>query len=192
MTSAFGSGAGAEDADLVSRMAAGDTVAFGEFYDRHSTLLFSIAFKVLADMQEAEEVLQDAARMIWEHAPLYNASLGRPASWAVVITRNKAIDRLRVLKRKSAALATLTQVAEEEFRMQVRDSSTDTVDDSAELLAKALASLPAEQRTPIELAFLQGFTQTEIAERLNQPLGTVKARIRRGMITMRDALEDQL
>ena len=181
----------ADDAELIGRMAGGDTIAFGEFYDRHSTLLFSIAFKVVNDMQEAEEVLQDAARTIWENSPGYNTSLGRPASWAVVITRNKAIDRLRVLKRKNTALANLTTIAAEDFRSHIAQAPVGT-DDKSELLIRALASLPPEQRLPIELAFFQGLTQTEIAAHLAQPLGTIKARIRRGMITMRDALEDQL
>lgn len=181
------------DTELLSRIAQGDVEAFAEFYDRHSTLLLSIAAKVLRDVHEAEEVLQDAARLIWESAPLYNPALGKPSSWAVVITRNKAIDRLRVLQRKSAAIARLTEEAEAAFARQRRETPGEAITrESGDLLRDALAALPSDQRLAIELAFFTGLSQTEVADQLGQPLGTIKARIRRGMLTMRDVLEQQL
>jgi len=177
----------------VARIADGDTEAFAHFYDRHSTLLLSIATKVLRDVHEAEEVLQDAARVVWENAPLYNASLGQPASWAVVITRNKAIDRLRALQRKSKAIASLTQEAEADLAARRLESSRDaSTDETGDLLRGALAALPPDQRLAIELAFFTGLSQTEVAAELGQPLGTIKARIRRGMLTMRDLLDETL
>jgi len=179
------------DTELLSRIAQGDVEAFTEFYDRHSTLLLSIAAKVLRDVHDAEDVLQDTARNIWESAPLYNASLGKPSSWAVVITRNKAIDRLRVLQRKSAAIAKLTEEAEAAFANQRSETPGEiTVNETGDLLRGALAALPADQRLAIELAFFTGLSQTEVADQLGQPLGTIKARIRRGMLTMRDILEE--
>lgn len=181
------------DAELIRRMAGGGVDAFAEFYDRHSTLLLSIAVKVLRDVHEAEEVLQDAARLVWENAPLYNPSLGKPASWAVVITRNKAIDRLRVLERKSAAINKLIEDAAADFLTQPHRMPGEALaNETGDLLRSALAALPAEQRVAIELAFFTGLSQTEIATQLGQPLGTIKARIRRGMLTMRDVLEEQL
>jgi RNA polymerase sigma-70 factor, ECF subfamily len=181
------------DTELLTLIAMGNVTAFGEFYDRHSTLLFSIASKVLSDVHEAEECLQDAVRVVWENAPIYNASLGKPVSWAVVITRNKAIDRLRVLQRKSAAIATLTAQAEADFAISLHASSADVqTRETGALLHGALGELPLDQRQAIELAFFTGLSQTEVATRLGQPLGTIKARIRRGMLTLRDALEEQL
>jgi RNA polymerase sigma-70 factor, ECF subfamily len=181
------------DLELLKRMATGCVESFAAFYDRHSTLLFSIATNVLRDVHEAEEVLQDAARIVWENASVYNPSLGKPASWAVVITRNKAIDRLRVLQRRNAAIERLTADAEADFATRDHSGQAEVLSrESGELLRVALAELPTEQRLAIELAFFAGLSQTEVAAQLEQPLGTIKARIRRGMLTMRDVLEEQL
>lgn len=181
------------DLELLKRMATGCVESFATFYDRHSALLFSIATNVLRDPHEAEEVLQDAARIVWENASVYNATLGKPSSWAVVITRNKAIDRLRVLQRRNAAIDRLTADAEADFAAQDLSGQADVLShESGELLRAALAELPSEQRLAIELAFFTGLSQTEVATRLDLPLGTIKARIRRGMLTMRDVLEEQL
>jgi RNA polymerase sigma-70 factor (ECF subfamily) len=181
------------DSELMERISKGDTLAFAEFYDRYSALLFSIAAKVVGDLQEAEEVLQDAARLVWERAPLYNPALGRPLSWAVVITRNKAIDRLRTLQRESDAIAKITAQAAAEFLAHGRKPSGESIrSEKCDILRYTLTSLPAEQRTAIELAFFTGLSQSQIAAQLGQPLGTIKARIRRGMLSMRNALAEQL
>lgn len=181
------------DVELLRRIAGGDVDAFGQFYDRHSTLLLSIAAKVLRDVHEAEEVLQDAARLVWESAPLYDPALGKPASWAVVITRNKAIDRLRVLQRRSDAIARLTEEVAADFSQQPHATPGEALArETTTLLRGALATLPSDQRLAIELAFFTGLSQTEVAAQLGVPLGTIKARIRRGMLAMRDVLEEQL
>lgn len=181
------------DADLIRGMAEGDASAFSQFYSRHSTLLFSIAIKVLGDRLEAEEAWQDAARTIWEHAPLYQASLGKPLSWAVVITRNKAIDRLRALQRRSEGIERVMAEATVGFREQEIPVANIAIGkESAAALRTALGALPSEQRVAIELAFFKGLSQSEIAIQLGQPLGTIKARIRRGMIALRDVLEESL
>jgi RNA polymerase sigma-70 factor, ECF subfamily len=181
------------DLDLIRQMADGDARAFAKFYDRHSPLLFSIALKVLGDRLEAEEAWQDSARTIWEHAPLYQASRGKPLSWAVVITRNKAIDRLRAIQRRSDAVERIMK----EATTNTGEQGTPAVNiaigkETAAALRTALGTLPAEQRTAIQLAFFTGLSQSEIAVQLGQPLGTIKARIRRGMITLRDVLEESL
>jgi RNA polymerase sigma-70 factor (ECF subfamily) len=184
---------GPTDEELLHQMARGDESALGTFYDRHSTLLYSIAIKVLGDMHEAEEVLQDGLRQIWERAALYDASLGQPLSWAVVITRHKAIDRMRAQKRRSDGLARL---AEEALVGLPSDPAASAQGHACEgavtRLHGALGGLPRDQTAAIELAFFKGMSQTEISTQLGVPLGTVKARIRRGMIALRDALEDQL
>jgi RNA polymerase sigma-70 factor (ECF subfamily) len=183
----------APDTALMARIGSGDFEAFAQFFARHSTLLLSIATKVLRDGHEAEEVLQEAAQLIWRNAPVYNASLGQPVSWAVVITRNKAIDRLRALERKSAAIAALAQEAEAEIATRLHQPSGQAwAHKTGDEIRRALAALPPDQKRAIELAFFAGLSQTEVAAELGQPLGTIKARIRRGMLTMRYLLEEDL
>lgn len=180
------------DYDLVRQMGEGNATAFSSFYDRYSTLLFSIAVKILGDVQEAEDALQDALRTIWQRAPFYDPNLGRPSSWASVITRNKAIDRLRMLQRKGNAMERMTrEVSIPDY--STRRTSQEVIGQETEsLLRHALARLPVDQRIAIELAFFSGFSQSEIATQLDTPIGTIKARIRRGMLTMRDHLKDTL
>jgi RNA polymerase sigma-70 factor, ECF subfamily len=181
------------DTELLQRMAGADQLAFVEFYDRHSTMLFSIAIKVVGDVHEAEEVLQDAARYVWEHAPLYDPALGKPLSWAIVITRNKAIDRLRVLQRIGKAVAKITEEAAADYLTRTHRTPNEAItNETGALLRNALSCLPADQRLAIELAFFTGLSQSEIAVQLDEPLGTIKARIRRGMLIMRQILEEQL
>ena len=181
------------DTELLRRMAAGDTVAFTNFYDRCSTLLFSVAMRIVNDVHEAEDILQDSALVIWEKAPLYNSAFGRPLSWAVVITRNKAIDRLRFLRRNSEAIAGIAKETVIDFPTHGDEKpSVAVTSETGTLLRDALISLSADQRLAIELAFFCGLSQSEIATKLGQPLGTIKARIRRGMRAMRGILEEQL
>ena len=181
------------DDELLTRMARGDYDAFGLFYDRHSTLLFSLLMKILRDTHDAEEVLQEAMLQLWERATLYNASAGKPLSWAVTITRNKAIDRLRSTQRK----ARLIKEAAPEIEFAYINTGTAAESralqgEAAFLVQGALANLPEQQRVAIELAFFGGLTQNEIASHLGEPLGTTKARIRRGMMALRDSLEGQI
>lgn len=181
------------DAELLQRMASGDESALSRFYDQHSTLLYSIAIKVVGDLHEAEEVLLDAMRLIWERAALYDATLGQPLSWAVVITRHKAIDRLRSLKRKSDGLSRLAESALIHLPTDpAACAQGHACEGAVNRLHGALSGLPREQTAAIELAFFKGMSQSEIATHLGVPIGTIKARIRRGMIALRDALEDQL
>ena len=181
------------DEELLSRMARGDVDAFGLFYDRHSSLLFGLAVKILCDHHEAEEVLQEALVLIFERAPTYDAALGKPLSWAVTVTRNKSIDRLRGLQRKRRLLNEVASKAEVQGSEAINNPLQKALEgESVGAIHNALAQLPVEQRRAIELAFLGGLTHSEIAERLGDPLGTVKARIRRGMLFLRDCLEGQL
>lgn len=182
-----------DDTALLATIAGGDAEAFASFYDRYSSLLFTVAQRILGDEQEAEEVLQEAAVRIWESAPNYRAELGKPVSWAVVITRNQAIDRLRSLQRKRDGAARLTALAEPSSCPEPTAAPWAVYShETARQVQQALAALPAEQRQAIELAFLRGLSQNEIAQQLDQPLGTIKARIRRGMIAMRENLEEPL
>ncbi len=180
------------DAEVFALVRQGDAAAFAEFYDRHSTLLFGVALRILGDAHEAEDVLQEAAVQLWERAPLHDPSLGKPVSWAVALTRNKAIDRLRSARRRSAlndAAGTEAGFGEDTELAAPRAAMTS---ETTGFVRTALTSLPADQRAAIELAYFGGLTQAEIADKLHVPLGTVKARIRRGMIALRDVLEGNL
>jgi RNA polymerase sigma-70 factor (ECF subfamily) len=180
------------DEELFSRVAAGDASAFAAFYERHEGLLYGLALRIIQDPVEAEDALQEAALLLWERSPQYDPSLGRPLSWAVTLVRNKAIDRLRATRRRGDVLE---RVANEFAAGEKAATGVERAlpgGDTLEIVRRTLHILPTEQRRAIELAFFAGLTQSEIAQHLEQPLGTIKARIRRGMLTMRDALEGAL
>ena len=138
-------------------------------------------------------VLQDVFTQIWDKAPLYDSNRGKPLTWAVTLTRNKAIDRLRSVQRRHRLQDDVEKEASIGEQFDGRNS-LDAVEgmEKAQLIREAMNKLSKEQGTAIELAFFGGLTQTDIAERLNEPLGTIKARIRRGMMKLRDLVEPWL
>ena len=178
---------------LLRQVAQGDRRSFEALYDRFSGVLFSTAYRVLNNQEAAEDVLQDVFIQIWEKAPLYDPARGKPMTWAVTLTRNKAIDRLRSTQRRSR-LQDEVQRESETFEQFDDRSSFDAVasGETGKLVREAVRKLSKDQREAIELAFFSSLTQTEIAERLGEPLGTVKARIRRGMMKLRDVLSPEL
>jgi RNA polymerase sigma-70 factor (ECF subfamily) len=177
-----------QDVALLRRIGARDRDAFAQFYDKYSTLLFSIASKILSDAGEAEDVLQETFLQIWEKAGSFDPNLGRPLGWAVTLVRNRAIDRIRASQRRNL----LAEEAGVEFALASRssESANEAVhgQEKAKLIHSAMVELPIEQRRAIELAFFAGLTQNEISEKLKEPLGTIKARIRRGLVKLRDQL----
>ena len=178
---------------LLRRVAQGDRRAFEELYDRFSGVLFSTAYRVLNNQEAAEDVLQDVFIQIWEKAPLYDPTRGKPMTWAVTLTRNKAIDRLRSTVRRNR-LQDDVQRESETFEQFDDRSSFDAVasGETSKLVREAIQKLTKDQREAIELAFFSSLTQTEIAERLGEPLGTIKARIRRGMMKLKDVISPEL
>ncbi len=182
----------ASQAQLLRRIAAKDHDALAEFYDQTARPLFSIAVRLLGNPQEAEEVIQDVFVQIWTKAPTFDAAIGQPFHWVVGITRNRCIDRLRARQRRARVIVNLD--GEQSLAALCESAPPDTSLPETELAAirAAVASLPQEQQQPIELAFFKGLTHPEIAELLNEPLGTIKARIRRGMGKLRDGLENYL
>lgn len=181
-----------KDVRVLQRIAAGDRAAFAEFYDAYSGLLFSLAVRIVNDPREAEDVLQDVCLQIWEKAGNYDPRLGKPIHWAVALARNKAIDRVRASQRRARLVeqAASSGAGETGAPMTANDALHGR--ERAALIKNALAGLPPEQRNAIELAFFSGLTQNEISEKLREPLGTIKARIRRGMLKLRDLLEGAL
>jgi len=179
--------------ELLRRVAKGDRSAFEELYDRFSGVLFSTAYRVLNNQEATEDVIQDVFIQIWEKAPLYNPALGKPMTWAITLTRNKAIDRLRSTQRRGRLQDEMQREAET-FEQFDERSSFDAASgvETGKLVREAIQKLSEDQREAIELAFFSSFTQTEIAERLKEPLGTVKARIRRGMLRLKEILSPKL
>jgi RNA polymerase sigma-70 factor (ECF subfamily) len=179
--------------ELLRRVAKGDRSAFEELYDRFSGVLFSTAYRVLNNQEATEDVTQDVFIQIWEKAPLYNPALGKPMTWAITLTRNKAIDRLRSMQRRGRLQDELQREAET-FEQFDERSSFDAASgvETGKLVRDAVQKLSKDQREAIELAFFSSLTQTEIAERLNEPLGTVKARIRRGMLRLKEILGSKI
>ncbi len=177
------------DIELLRQIAAGDRSSFAEFYDRYSTLMFSVACKILNNASEAEDVLQEAFMQIWEKAAKFDPKLGKASSWAAILVRNKAIDRIRASQRRIRLAEEAG--AEQVLASNVDDTTNETIfgHEKANLIQSAIVELPAEQRRAIELAYFSGLTQDEISKKLNEPLGTIKARIRRGLLKLRDQLE---
>ena len=176
------------DAQLLLRTAAGDEAAFAALYDRFAPGLFSMIVKMTHDEKEAEDVLQEGFTHIWRRAATYDPARSSPFTWAVMILRHKAIDRLRVRQR----LARTVEKATVEFAhfAETDDVSAGDVvrhDDGAQVRT-ALGQIPDEQRRAVELAFFGGLTHEQIATQLATPLGTIKARIRRGLMRLRDCL----
>lgn len=184
-----------EDADLIKRVARGDRDAFAAIYDRYSRPLFSIALRVLNDSREAEDIVHDVFISLWNKAGDFEADRGTAFGWCVTLTRNRAIDRVRARKRRGELL---TQSAPADLGYD--ENQADNVDsgdmlwqkEKAIVVREALENLPPEQRSALQLAYFSGLTQQEIAARLREPLGTVKARIRRGLLRLRELLPQGL
>jgi RNA polymerase sigma-70 factor (ECF subfamily) len=182
----------AADAQLLERVAQGDQQAFSALYDRLSQPLFSLALQMLGDASEAEDVVQEACLQMWRRAGSYDSRRSSAFSWAVMITRSKTIDRLRARGRRQRVVVSSTD--EDAASLQVASEAEDASDstgrkDEAARVRSALATLPSEQRQAIELAFFTEMTHAEIADKNGEPLGTVKARIRRGLLRLREGLQ---
>ena len=171
----------ADDIGLLTRMHSGDQTAMSALFDRYGTLVYSVALRVLKDPNEAEDVMQEIFVQVWKNPGAFVSGKGSLAGWLAVVARNRSIDVLR--RRRPAepvelfALPAATNLARE----TERDS----------LLGKirgVMASLPEEQRRPLELAFFEGLSHSEISEKTGDPLGTVKTRIRMALTTIRKAL----
>lgn len=181
------------DARLVARMAAGDKAALAELYDRFSRPLYATALRIVSDPSEAQDLVHDAFIALWEKAPVFAAERGSAFAWAVTLVRHRAIDRVRSRRRRGELLAASfpADLGYDEHAGTGADASA-ALSDQATAVRAAVATLPVEQKRAVELAFFGGLTQQEIAEKLSEPLGTVKARIRRGLLKLRDALAHRL
>jgi RNA polymerase sigma-70 factor (ECF subfamily) len=151
-------------------------------YDRYSSIVYSVALRVLADTGAAEDVLQEVFMQLWRNPTAFDASRGSLGAWLAVITRNRSIDALR--KRRSE-----TDIDEVIVSVQPDLASEAERTRALEKVRGVLGSMPVSQRTALELAFFEGLTHTEIAGKTGEPLGTIKTRIRSGLLTIRKAFE---
>lgn len=177
---------------LVARLAQDDLQALNALYTRYARPVFSLALRILGDSADAEEVTQDVFERLWRHAPTFDPARGRFGSWLLSMTHHVAIDRVRKRQRQPDLMS--GEAAESAARV-LPDTSVDVSGATlrgleAEQIRRALRSLPESQQQAIELAYFGGMSHLEIAARLGDPLGTVKARIRRGMERLRSTLEN--
>ncbi len=178
------------DPDLLARVGKGDHQAFGELYHRSSSLLFTLALRILRDREEAADLQQEIYLEVWRKVVRYDAGRSSPMAWLVTMTRSRAIDRLRSRASKGHGV---TNSLDNTPAAQVQDQTPGPFETHAalelrSLVAKALLELPAAQQQALELAYYEGLSHTEIAVRLNEPLGTIKTRIKLGMNKLHSAL----
>jgi RNA polymerase sigma-70 factor (ECF subfamily) len=171
------------DVTLMERIVAREANAISELYDRYNRLIYGLLFRILRDRNEADEVLQDVFLAVWNRADTYNATLGSPAAWLVRIARNRAIDRLR-----ANARVPVSESVPLDLQASENPEIGALLSEQQRAVARALDAIPLDQRTLIEEAYYLGLTQSELAERHHLPLGTVKARIRNGLLALREQL----
>jgi RNA polymerase sigma-70 factor (ECF subfamily) len=179
------------DREMIERIGRGDQSAFSALYDRLSRPLYSLALRMLGDAGDAQDALQDVFLQIWSRAATYNPEQSTVFSWTVLLTRSRVIDRLRARKRRLRVVDSATGDEDADVAdASTMESAADTADknDEAARVRSVLNNLPSEQREAIELAFFGHLTHHEIAARLGEPLGTIKARIRRGLLKLRERL----
>jgi len=174
--------------EYVRRCAARDETALAALYDESSRLAYTIALRILRDEADASEVVLDVYRQVWEGAARFDEQRGSAAAWIVTLARSRAIDRRRFRSAHPQAAACLDDVPE--TSSLAPSPETLAMDSqSSRAIKRALESLPSEQREALELAFFEGLTHVEVADRLGQPLGTVKTRIRSAVIKLRELMK---
>ncbi len=177
----------AEDIHLMGRIAAGDREAFARLFDRHSPVVLGLLLRVLGSRSEAEEVLQEVFLQIWRQAERYEPGRSTPRGWMLVLARSRALDTVRSREARHRREIEVSADNPHHISQPVGMGGLEEKE-RQEQLSSALELLPPDQRRCIELAFFEGLTQSQIASRLEAPLGTVKSRIHLGMHKLRQAL----
>ncbi len=180
-----------EDAALVQALVDGASDALSDLYDRYSGMLLGLAYRVLGDTADAEEVLQEAFLQVWNQADRYDPSRSSVSTWLVLITRSRAIDRLRSRRVEER---TIGAAQKENARTHTSPEGVRDVfkQERRRRLLEEMGNLPPEQRRVLEMAFFQGMTQSEIASKTAIPLGTVKTRTLLAVKKLRKALQDEV
>jgi RNA polymerase sigma-70 factor (ECF subfamily) len=183
-----GSEEAARDAAIVGRMASGDESALGELYDRWVDAVIALVARIVRDAPEAEEVVEVVFWQAWQQAGRFTADRGTVGAWLLAMARSRSLDRLRSLRRRRDEQPADESIFERQPAAGDPLSNLDASDRAAQVIG-ALQRLPVEQREVLELAYFEGLSQTEIAERLALPLGTVKTRARLALRKLRDRLD---
>lgn len=170
------------DVVLLRRIVGRDSAALAELYDRHQRLLYGLVLRIVRDRAESEEALQEVFLAVWTRAASYDAALGTPVAWLARIARNRAIDRLRMRGRRE-------RVTEDDVAVEEIPEVGAAQLERQQIVRRALEALPAQQRTLIEHAYFLGLTHSELAAHFQLPLGTVKTRIRAGLMALRQQVE---
>jgi RNA polymerase sigma-70 factor, ECF subfamily len=176
---------------LLARVAKGEQQALSQLYDLSSTLLFSIALRILGHREEAAELLQEVYLEIWSKVVRYDVGRGTPIAWLITLTRSRAIDRLRM--RGTRTRPTSVQAVNSHTTPPLTDYNPPPVEAQADQelrthVSNILSTLPQAQQQAIELAYYEGLSHTEISARLNQPTESVKTRLKLGMAKLRESL----
>ena len=178
--------------DLLARVANRERAAFEQLYARYSNILYATAMKFLKQDADAQDVVQDVFIQIWDKAKLYDPTKGKPLTWALTMTRNRSIDRIRAIQRRTRLRDDFESETVADESAGVREALFEVdASEKSQILRDAVGRLSPEQRKVIELAFFGGLTQSEVADRLGEPLGTIKARARRGLMKLKEILGPQ-
>ena len=181
------------DSQLVSRMAVGEDAALGDLYDRYGRTVYALALAIVREPADAEEVVVDAFGQAWRSAASFDAARGSVGAWLATIARTRALDTVRARGRRARAHERAALLSDEGVAAPIAAAGSDPSraverGEARRLVSLALAALSGPQRIAIELAYFEGLSQSEIAERLSEPLGTIKTRIRSGMEKLRSLL----
>jgi RNA polymerase sigma-70 factor (ECF subfamily) len=185
--------ASSRDGELIKAVAEGDADALAVLYDRHGTAVFTLCLRMLRDAEEAEELLEDVFWQLWRRADQFDPTRGGALAYLLTLARSRAIDRLRARQRRTRLRSEVPDPLLSENLLGAQSSSPlqETLAlERRERVRLALAALPAPQREAVELSFLEGLSHPEISTRLGEPLGTIKTRIRSGLLRMRDSLRE--
>jgi len=187
--------ASARDGELIKAVAEGDADALAVLYDRHGTAVFSLCLRMLRDAEEAEELLEDVFWQLWRRADQFDPTRGGALAYLLTLARSRAIDRLRARQRRTRLRSELPDPLLGESLLGAQSLASSPLQEALALERRdrvrlALAALPPPQREAVELSFLEGLSHPEISTRLGEPLGTIKTRIRSGLLRMRDVLRE--
>lgn len=182
---------GREAARIIARMAKGDRGALAQLYDQLARPVYSFVYRLLQDEAEAQDLSQEIFLQVWNTAASYESSRGSVFSWVITLARNRAIDRLRMRRRRAELLAGAALELQPAPLQETDSAAALGLREQSDAVRAALARLPVDQRQAIELAYFGSLTQQEIADHLHEPLGTIKARIRRGLLRLKDELPTQ-
>jgi RNA polymerase sigma-70 factor (ECF subfamily) len=176
---------------LLEAMVKRDRQALADFYELYGKVLYSLIYKIVGNGPDAEELTQDIFVYAWEHAATFDSRRGTPFTWIVLIARRRAIDHLRRRVRRDRYEKSLPEQIEStpDPAPDARDNAE--ASDQGQQVSTALAMLPDDQSQALRLAYFNGMTQQEIANRMNVPLGTIKARLRRGLLRLRECLNQE-